>query len=158
MGQKGGHDNYRGGIFQQWYPGKSHLSQTVVNERELESSLYYLSATNWWNHRMICVEGPFKTIQLQLPCHGQGTPSCAQSPIQPSLERCQRGDIHNFSWQKSSEKTQEPSFFSPIVFFLCCHVSISRRWKGCWYFSYFIVMQENVPSREGSSHEVIQQV
>lgn len=40
---------------------ESHIfPQTVVNERELESSLYYLSATNWWNHRMVCVGRTFK--------------------------------------------------------------------------------------------------
>jgi len=54
-------------------------------------------------HRIIeyfDLEGTLEIIYFQPPCHGQGhllLGEVAQSPIQPSLERFQGGDFHNFS-------------------------------------------------------------
>jgi len=48
------------------------------------------------------LEGTLKIIWFQPPCHEQGRlplDQVAQSSIQPGLEHCQGGDIHNFSGQ-----------------------------------------------------------
>jgi len=67
-----------------------------------------LGETHFRNHRIIDwfeLEGTFKIIWFQPPCHEQGhlpLDEVAQSSIQPGLEHCQGGGSHNFSQDTNS--------------------------------------------------------
>ena len=86
------------------------LAELIIEKKTKE---YLYHSLGWerltqdhWDHRIIegfGLEGTFKIIWFQPPCHEQGhlpLDQVAQSSIQPGLEHCQGGSSHSFSGQR----------------------------------------------------------
>lgn len=66
-----------------------------------------------------CRKGVERPSSSNFPAVGRGHLPALKAPLQPSLKHFLGWDIHNFSWQKSSENPKSHLlFFSPSIYSL----------------------------------------
>lgn len=91
---------------------------SVVNERELESSLYYLSATNWWNYRTVFVGRALKDhpAPTSLPWAGD-TFQHSKPPSSLALNTSWDGTSTTSRGRKAQKTPRAIFFFFPKYLF-----------------------------------------